>query len=84
MGRKKRCGMRVFLTDHYAKRYRQRVGTAPESSQRSWILNSLRVNRPRRGKDGKLRLKLRGSSCRVVLANEWDIWIAVTVVNEGG
>jgi hypothetical protein len=38
-------GRRVILTDHYRKRYKERVGAAPPSGQREWLENSIRKNR---------------------------------------
>jgi len=70
---------RVALTKHFKERYVERVGNASSANQRAWIQISLMGGRPRRQRDGKYVVKLRGTSYDVVLAREDDIWVAVTV-----
>lgn len=69
----------IILTEHFKKRYRERVGTAPASAQRAWLARSLRKRRPKRQRDGKFTVKLAGSPYHAVLARENHVWVAITV-----
>ncbi|MGQ9826041.1 MAG: hypothetical protein ACUVSK_13855 [Desulfotomaculales bacterium] len=69
----------VILKDHYITRYWERVGRAPPRAQRAWLVSSLCSGRAKRQKDGKFKVKLRGSRHQAVLAREHDTWVAITV-----
>lgn len=69
----------IILTDHYITRYWERVGRVPPCVQKAWLASSICSGRTKRQKDGKFRVKLRGSRHQAVLAREHDTWVAITV-----
>ncbi|NPV70308.1 MAG: hypothetical protein HPY55_06640 [Firmicutes bacterium] len=78
MGRS--ANVRAVLTDHYMDACAERFGPARYRQQAAWIRNSLARRRPRRQKDGKYSLRLRGSSRVAILAFEGGWWIGITIL----
>lgn len=69
----------VVVTDHFAERYRERVGPAPPAHQAAWLERTLRERRPKRQRDGTYVVKLKGSPHVAVLARDGGVWVAITV-----
>lgn len=72
----------VFLTDHFIKRYNERVGQASPAGQRSWVAGSIKRNIPRRVRGDQHRVKLIGAPYVAILKKEGNgVWIAITVLS---
>ncbi|HWP96432.1 MAG TPA: hypothetical protein VN426_06245 [Syntrophomonadaceae bacterium] len=69
----------VIVTNHYIKRYRQRVGSAPPAAQSEWIRNSMDKHTLLWLRGNHYKIKLIGAPFYAALARQGNVWIAITV-----
>ncbi len=73
----------VYLTKHFKKRYKERVGNAPPEVQKCWIKSSLRKNTTHKLSESIYRVKLRGAPHYVVLDHRGKHrWVAITIFSK--
>lgn len=73
------AGVTVVVTEHFAERYRERVGPAPPAHQAAWLARTLATRRPRRHGGKSWTVKLHGSRHVAVLSRDGGVWVALTV-----